>query len=99
MAGAVYARATLPYTVSKTCAGHATIGTGAYPSTHGMIDNDWYDAAAGGFVSCTQDPRPNRSRSVRAAALNITAPDRSAPRHSATNSCGRPRRRAWCPSG
>lgn len=55
MSGAVYPRATLPYAVSKTCAGHSTIGTGAYPSSHGMIDNEWYDSSARTFVSCTLD--------------------------------------------
>ncbi|MEO8482449.1 MAG: alkaline phosphatase family protein [Acidobacteriota bacterium] len=56
MSGAVFPRATLPYAVSKTCAGHSTIGTGAYPSSHGMIDNEWYDTATRAFVSCTLDP-------------------------------------------
>jgi predicted AlkP superfamily pyrophosphatase or phosphodiesterase len=55
MSGAVYPRAALPYAVSKTCAGHSTIGTGTYPSSHGMIDNEWYDQAARAFVSCTLD--------------------------------------------
>jgi hypothetical protein len=55
MSGAVYPRATLPYAVSRTCAGHATIGTGTFPSAHGMIDNEWYDLAARAYVSCTLD--------------------------------------------
>lgn len=56
MSGAIYPRANLPYAVSRTCAGHATIGTGTFPSAHGMIDNEWYDRAARGYVSCTFDP-------------------------------------------
>jgi len=42
--------------VTKTCAGHVTIGTGTLPRTHGMIENDWYDRTKRGTVSCTEDP-------------------------------------------
>jgi hypothetical protein len=38
-----------------TCAGHATIGTGAYPHTHGMTLNAWYDRTRRTSVSCTDD--------------------------------------------
>ncbi len=55
LAGAVFPRASLPYAVSRTCAGHGTISTGTYPSVHGLIDNEWYDAATRAFVSCTFD--------------------------------------------
>jgi predicted AlkP superfamily pyrophosphatase or phosphodiesterase len=54
--GAVFTHAAMPYAVTKTCAGHATIGTGTFPSTHGLIDNEWYDAASQAYVSCTTDP-------------------------------------------
>jgi Type I phosphodiesterase / nucleotide pyrophosphatase len=53
--GAVYPRATIPYAITKTCAGHASISTGAPPAAHGLIDNDWYDSSRRSFVGCTAD--------------------------------------------
>lgn len=55
-AGAVFPRATVPYGITKTCAGHASIGTGTYPATHGLIDNDWYDPERRAVRPCTFDP-------------------------------------------
>lgn len=55
-AGAVFADAAYPYLNTVTCAGHSTIGTGAFPYRHGMILNAWYDRAAGASTSCTTDP-------------------------------------------
>ena len=54
--GAYFPLAAYRYAVTVTCAGHATIGTGAYPSTHGMIANDWFDRDAKRRVTCTDDP-------------------------------------------
>ena len=56
--GAWYRLAAYPYMTTVTCAGHATISTGAFPATHGMIANSWYerDEPGGGRnVTCTQD--------------------------------------------
>ena len=41
--GALFVQGAYPYFNTVTCAGHATMGTGAYPSTHGMVLNAWYD--------------------------------------------------------
>jgi predicted AlkP superfamily pyrophosphatase or phosphodiesterase len=46
--GAVFTRATVPSAVSRTCTGHATIGTGTFPATHGMVDTDGSTARAVG---------------------------------------------------
>ncbi len=54
--GAYYTEAAYRYASTMTCAGHATIGTGAMPQIHGMIANVWYDRASGRDVSCTEDP-------------------------------------------
>ena len=54
--GAVYERASYPYLNTVTCAGHATIGTGALPYRHGVIMNEWYRRAAKRRMSCTHDP-------------------------------------------
>ncbi len=54
--GAVFERANYPYLNTVTCAGHATIGTGAFPSTHGIIMNEWWQRAERRRLSCTNDP-------------------------------------------
>lgn len=54
--GAVFDEGAYPYLNTVTCAGHATIGTGAFPYRHGMILNTWYDRDAGASTSCTTDP-------------------------------------------
>ena len=54
--GAYYTEAAYRYASTTTCAGHATIGTGATPQTHGMISNAWHDRALGRDVACTEDP-------------------------------------------
>src|SRR5260370_5110431 len=46
-----------PYAVTTTCAGHATISTGALPATHGMISNEWWDRELHKEVACTDDPK------------------------------------------
>jgi predicted AlkP superfamily pyrophosphatase or phosphodiesterase len=53
--GARFVQAAYPYLNTVTCAGHATIATGAFPSTHGMVLNGWWDREAGRDVSCTED--------------------------------------------
>ncbi len=54
--GAVFENGAYPYLNTVTCAGHATIGTGALPFRHGMILNTWYDRASRAPTSCTDDP-------------------------------------------
>lgn len=54
--GAVFEEAYYPYLNTVTCVGHATIGTGTYPKTHGIILNEWLQRAEGRRMSCTDDP-------------------------------------------
>jgi predicted AlkP superfamily pyrophosphatase or phosphodiesterase len=54
--GAVFPLAAYPYSNTVTCAGHATIGTGSLPRTHGMIGNTWYDPVQRRNVACAADP-------------------------------------------
>jgi hypothetical protein len=54
--GAVFRDAAYPYLNTITCAGHSTIGTGAFPYRHGMILNNWYDRQTGKTPYCTDDP-------------------------------------------
>jgi len=53
--GAWFRQAAYPYMNTITCAGHATIGTGTFPATHGMILNDWWDRELGKQVGCAED--------------------------------------------
>jgi predicted AlkP superfamily pyrophosphatase or phosphodiesterase len=54
--GAWYTKAAYPYSITVTCAGHTTIGTGSLPYKHGMIANGWYDRASAKAVTCNADP-------------------------------------------
>jgi predicted AlkP superfamily pyrophosphatase or phosphodiesterase len=54
--GAYFPLAAYPYSYTVTCAGHSTIGTGAFPHTHGMVGNEWYDRATRRTTTCTNDP-------------------------------------------
>jgi hypothetical protein len=54
--GAVFERSAYPYMNTVTCAGHATIATGALPSTHGVIMNEWWHRDVGARMACTVDP-------------------------------------------
>jgi len=46
--GAWFRDAAYPYAPTETCVGHATIATGAFPSTHGIIANEWWNRTAPG---------------------------------------------------
>jgi predicted AlkP superfamily pyrophosphatase or phosphodiesterase len=53
--GAFFEQAEYPYLNTVTCAGHATIGTGTFPHTHGMILNGWWDRERRAQVTCAGD--------------------------------------------
>jgi Type I phosphodiesterase / nucleotide pyrophosphatase len=53
--GARFVQAAYPYLNTVTCAGHATMSTGTFPSTHGMVLNAWWDRGLGRDVACTDD--------------------------------------------
>jgi predicted AlkP superfamily pyrophosphatase or phosphodiesterase len=57
--GAWFRDAAYPYAATETCVGHATISTGAFPATHGMVANAWWDRKDQKMVTCTADPDPN----------------------------------------
>jgi predicted AlkP superfamily pyrophosphatase or phosphodiesterase len=57
--GAWFRDAAYPYAATETCVGHATISTGSFPATHGMIANAWWDRAQQKMMTCTSDPDPN----------------------------------------
>jgi predicted AlkP superfamily pyrophosphatase or phosphodiesterase len=53
--GAWFRDAAYPYAATETCVGHATISTGALPTAHGMISNEWFDRELQKAVTCTDD--------------------------------------------
>jgi predicted AlkP superfamily pyrophosphatase or phosphodiesterase len=55
--GAWFRTASYPYLTTVTCPGHATIVTGAFPHTHGVTQNTWWDREGRKPVTCTEDPR------------------------------------------
>jgi predicted AlkP superfamily pyrophosphatase or phosphodiesterase len=57
--GAWFRDAAYPYAATETCVGHSTISTGAFPATHGMVANAWWDRSEKKMVTCTSDPDPN----------------------------------------
>src|SRR6266436_9685309 len=54
--GAWFRDAAYPYAATATCVGHSTISTGAFPATHGMVANAWWDRDTQKMVTCTEDP-------------------------------------------
>jgi len=42
---------------TETAVGHATLATGADPSRHGIVANDWINQKTGAFVYNTEDER------------------------------------------
>lgn len=56
--GAWFGDCHLPYACTSTGPGHASLATGAPPSAHGIIENEWYDRAAAAHAYCCQPARP-----------------------------------------
>jgi predicted AlkP superfamily pyrophosphatase or phosphodiesterase len=54
--GAYFSQAEYPYLTTVTCAGHATIATGTFPRTHGLIMNRWWHRDERRTWECTDDP-------------------------------------------
>src|SRR6202047_3300626 len=66
--GACFREAAYPYGATETCVGHSTISTGAFPASHGMVANEWWDREQGKDVTCTADA------SVKNIAYEPTVP-------------------------
>ena len=59
--GAWFRDAAYPYAATETCVGHATISTAAFPATHGMVANTWWDRETQKMVTCTADSSAKNS--------------------------------------
>jgi len=55
--GLVYANGYQAQGITKTCPGHATVLTGAYPTTIGIPSNEWIDPVTGIEVYCLGAPQ------------------------------------------
>jgi predicted AlkP superfamily pyrophosphatase or phosphodiesterase len=55
--GTWYMDAHYQHANTETAVGHATLATGADPSRHGVVANDWIDQDTGAFVYNTEDDR------------------------------------------
>jgi predicted AlkP superfamily pyrophosphatase or phosphodiesterase len=55
--GTHYKNAHYQHANTETAVGHATLATGADPSRHGIVANDWIDQKTGTFVYNTEDDR------------------------------------------
>jgi hypothetical protein len=53
--GTHYNNAHYQHANTETAVGHATLATGADPSRHGIVANDWIDQKTGNFVYNTED--------------------------------------------
>ena len=53
--GARFMVGAYPYLNTVTCPGHATISTGTFPRTHGMILNSWWDRDRSRSLDCMSD--------------------------------------------
>jgi predicted AlkP superfamily pyrophosphatase or phosphodiesterase len=53
--GAWFRQADFAYYNTVTCAGHASISTGAIPAVHGMVANQWWERDNSRIVNCTDD--------------------------------------------
>jgi predicted AlkP superfamily pyrophosphatase or phosphodiesterase len=57
MSGTFCKNAAYDYLINETAVGHATIATGALPSHHGIISNNWYDNLQEEIVYCVADDK------------------------------------------
>jgi arylsulfatase A-like enzyme len=71
--GAVFTNAHLEHYPTVTAPGHAALGSGAMPSTSGIIGNDWFDREAGKNVTSVSDEQVTQ---IGGAAAPSASPHR-----------------------
>jgi Type I phosphodiesterase / nucleotide pyrophosphatase len=55
--GTVCKNASFRYLVNETASGYATISSGALPSDHGIVANNWYVSLQDKVINCVEDSR------------------------------------------
>ncbi|MGB0415243.1 MAG: alkaline phosphatase family protein [Coraliomargarita sp.] len=83
--GINFADAHHPHANTETIVGHATLATGAYPSTHGMIGNIWFDRSTGQTTYNIEDPE----YSLLTADADVDSETEIDPTQRAANTDGR----------
>ncbi len=60
------------YVPTETGPGHASVYTGATPSVHGIVANEWYDRVLGKGVNCVNDPiqKPTGTNAVGSGTVS-----------------------------
>ena len=53
--GFVYTAAHHEFAITETACGHATLGSGRFPRSHGIAGNKWFDRTAGRVVESVED--------------------------------------------
>lgn len=53
--GRVFTQAYHDHAITFTGTGHATLSTGCYPSSHGIIGNSWHDRTSNSYAYCCED--------------------------------------------
>jgi len=77
--GAWLRNAAYPYAATETCPSHATVSTGVFPATHGIVANAWWDRQSSARVTCTADSSARRVGLERTAAPGDSAVRLNAP--------------------
>lgn len=54
--GTLFTGCAYSYAFTETAPGHATIATGTTPDRHGVVANEWWDAALGRTTEAIEDP-------------------------------------------
>ncbi len=92
--GAVFENAEYPYANTATCPSHATVATGAFPHTHGITGNTWWDRDRAVLVDCSID------ESAAGAHISYGRPARSGngPHLLTADTIGDELRRRWAAS-
>jgi predicted AlkP superfamily pyrophosphatase or phosphodiesterase len=70
--GAWFQAAAYPYAATETCVGHSTISTGAFPQSHGMVANAWWDRETQKMVTCTSDAN---AKNIGYAGISVKGGD------------------------
>jgi predicted AlkP superfamily pyrophosphatase or phosphodiesterase len=77
--GAWLRNAAYPYAATETCPAHATVSTGVFPATHGIVANAWWDRQTSARVTCTADSSVRSIGIERTTASGDSAARLSAP--------------------
>ncbi len=78
--GAWFRAAAYRHMAAMTCVGHSNIVTGAYPATHGVTANSWWDRAAAQSRGCVVDAEQKlvtyagETKGSGTSARNLMAP-------------------------